>query len=146
MSTHSLMPHERIERYAERYFQHSNCERFPTVREVARALGMRQAKVVEEIEASDSVFLTSWYVSPADPIGSHFVETWGEETDTDTNEITNTANLATTENSPADVCPDCGGRGRYERKVQVRTMAGYRAHPEEGETVECKTCVGQGEV
>jgi hypothetical protein len=70
--------HERIYKYVERKFQASGCTKFPTVRQVSRALGLKQSVVVEELEGDPEgrMFTTEWNVSPPDPIGDHFVETY----------------------------------------------------------------------
>lgn len=69
----------RIEGYVERAFQRSGRTAFPTVRQVARALRLRQGEVEDLVDDSDRLFLTSYFVAPPDPLGDHFVESYGEE-------------------------------------------------------------------
>jgi NADH:ubiquinone oxidoreductase subunit E len=64
---------ERLIAYVRRYFARHRQEEFPTVRRVARALGMRQADV--ETEADElPLMLTAYHTAPAQPLGDHFVE------------------------------------------------------------------------
>jgi hypothetical protein len=71
---------ERVRSYAERYFKRSGQTRFPTVRQVAHALGMRQVDVEQAVEDSDATMgLTYWLVEWKEPLGGHFVEVYDPE-------------------------------------------------------------------
>ena len=68
--------HERIARYVERSFQKSGMTEFPTVRQVARALGLRQGLVEAAIDDDPTgrLMLTFWYAEDQ-RLGDHFMET-----------------------------------------------------------------------
>lgn len=70
------MLEQRIYNYAERFFQASGGERFPTVRQVARAMKVRQATVYDAVEGwgERGLMLTSEWNESA--IGDHYVETY----------------------------------------------------------------------
>lgn len=63
---------DRIIDYVERRFQESGKAEWPTVREVSKALKIRQS-VVEE-EANDGICISYYLVSFKVPLGDHFVE------------------------------------------------------------------------
>ena len=65
----------RIEQYVERRYQRSGGTAFPTVREVARAFGVRRVAVEEAVEEHDNLILTSYFARFPAPLGDHFVET-----------------------------------------------------------------------
>ena len=65
---------EKIEVYAERYFQRSGKTKFPTVREVARRFGMRQDAVSDACDGNENLMLTSFLTAVPTPIGEHYVE------------------------------------------------------------------------
>ena len=69
---------ERVYKYAERKFQASGRTEFPTVRQVAKALGVKQDAVKEAIEDDSygDLMLTSFHTVKPEPLGSHFVETF----------------------------------------------------------------------
>ena len=64
---------ERIERYVRRYHARHKQEKWPTVREVAHALRLRQSVIEEEAEVLP-LMKTEWNVHPRDPLGEHSVE------------------------------------------------------------------------
>lgn len=64
---------QRLETYAEGFFQKSGKTKWPTVREAARALRMTQAEV-EQLCQELPLMLTSYYTVPATPLAEHFVE------------------------------------------------------------------------
>jgi hypothetical protein len=71
---------DRIIRYVERMFQRSGCTEFPTVRQIARALRLRQSEVWEWADGSygndNQHLMVSYYnVEWEAPIGDWFVET-----------------------------------------------------------------------
>lgn len=67
---------DRVYRYGERRFQSSGCTEWPTVREVARALRVRQQQVWDEVDGDDPRLMGSYYLVEWDPpIGDWFVET-----------------------------------------------------------------------
>ena len=76
-TTPNLDP-QRVERYAERYFQRSGRTEFPTVRQVARALRLRQREVEMAVEdhPTSNLFLTMYNVEGGTPLGEQFVETY----------------------------------------------------------------------
>jgi hypothetical protein len=62
---------ERVERYVRRYFDLTMD--WPTVRQVARGLKLRQQVVVDE--ATDvPLMVTAHYTDPPQKLGEHFVE------------------------------------------------------------------------
>jgi hypothetical protein len=63
-----------LARYAERYFHRSGHTEFPTVRQCARALRMRQAEIEELANGDDRLMLTGYLSLPLDPLGDLFVE------------------------------------------------------------------------
>lgn len=63
----------KLRRYVERRFKESGNTEWPTVREAARALRVRQAEV-EQAAQEHPFMLTSYFVSPPDPIANHFIE------------------------------------------------------------------------
>ena len=67
---------ERVWRYAERYFQRSGKEKFPTVARVARGLRITQSEVEQACEDSEYLMLTSYHVVPTPALGEYFVETF----------------------------------------------------------------------
>lgn len=69
---------ERIERYAERYFQQHGRTEFPTVRRVARALRIRQDEVEQEADGNENLMLTRYNVRPTPPVAEWFVEVLNE--------------------------------------------------------------------
>ena len=68
--------HRRVERYAERFFQQTDCTEFPTVRAVARALRIKQSEVEAAVEGdpNSNLMLTSYFTFPKTPLGGHYVE------------------------------------------------------------------------
>ena len=72
----SLSLPRRVWRYSERYFQRSGRTEFPTVRQVARALKVKQTDVEQAIEDDRLLMLTSYNVIPRPTLGEHFVETF----------------------------------------------------------------------
>lgn len=73
--------HDRLARYAERFFQRHHKEKFPEVRQCARALGWTHQRVMDAVEGDpeDRMYTTSFYATEDPPIGDHFVETWGPD-------------------------------------------------------------------
>lgn len=67
---------QRVERYAERYFQRSGQHDWPTVRQAARSLKLRQSEIEQAVDDNENLDLTYWYVQGIDrvPIGDWFVE------------------------------------------------------------------------
>lgn len=65
---------ERIEAYAERFFQRSGRTEFPEVRRVAKRFRVPQAAVEQAVEDHDNLMLTSWNTEVPEPLGFHFVE------------------------------------------------------------------------
>lgn len=69
---------ERLYRYVEGYFQRSGGTEFPTVRQCARALGWRQARVLEAVEEHELLFTSDYfteeYAAGTLPDGDLFVE------------------------------------------------------------------------
>ena len=67
----------RVERYVERFFQRHECTQFPTCRQVAKALRMRNADVMQEVEDNDNLQTTYWNVGWYErvPDGDRFIET-----------------------------------------------------------------------
>lgn len=75
-----MYDHERIRRYAERYFARHDSTAFPTVREVARALRLRQYKVELECDGDPDCRLMLTGYGPEDgKVGDLFVEVLPEE-------------------------------------------------------------------
>lgn len=68
---------DRIFNYTESKFRNSGCTEFPTVREVANALGIKQSVVKDEVENDETsnVMLTSYFSCPPALLGDHCVET-----------------------------------------------------------------------
>lgn len=64
---------QRLENYAEGYFQKSGKTSWPTVRQAARALRVTQAEV-EQLCQELPLMLTSYFTVPAPSLGEHFVE------------------------------------------------------------------------
>jgi hypothetical protein len=62
---------ERVERYVRRYFELTMD--WPTVRQVARALGLRQQVVVDEA-VDVPLMVTAYYTDPPEKFGDHYVE------------------------------------------------------------------------
>lgn len=68
--------YERVVRYVERRFAASRWTAYPTVREVARAIGLTFVEVETVASSGDgNLQLTSYYTEPPEPLGDHFVET-----------------------------------------------------------------------
>jgi hypothetical protein len=67
---------ERLSMYVAGFFGRHRREKWPTVRQAARALGWRQQRVEEvcEEDSSGRLFLSSYFCTPPDPLGDHFVE------------------------------------------------------------------------
>jgi hypothetical protein len=65
--------HGRLLRYVRRYFVKHRSERFPTVREVARALRLPQV-AIEELAGEEPLMLTLYNTDPEPSLGDHFVE------------------------------------------------------------------------
>ncbi len=62
---------ERLVQYAERRFAKGHD--WPTVREAARALKMKQADIIQLAEDSSELCLDSYNVYPPQPMAEHFV-------------------------------------------------------------------------
>jgi hypothetical protein len=67
----------RVERYVERYFQEHGRTEWPTVRQVARALGLRQADVEQAVDGhpADNLELASYLTVVPEKLADHFVKT-----------------------------------------------------------------------
>lgn len=65
---------DRIEAYAERYFQRSGRTEWPEVRRVAKRFNRPQAVIEQAAEDHDNLMLTSWNTEVPEPLGSAFVE------------------------------------------------------------------------
>jgi len=74
-----MADHERLHRCVERLFAKSEKTRFPTVREVARVLRWKQARVEATVEGDpdERLFLTSYFTVVPEPLAEHFVESYG---------------------------------------------------------------------
>jgi hypothetical protein len=72
---------ERLFRYVEKFFAKHRKEKWPTVREVAHALGWKHDRIQMAIDDDwdGRLYTTSYYVEPEDPFGEHFVESFGNE-------------------------------------------------------------------
>ena len=68
-----MRAHDRLLRYVRRYFARHRSEKFPTVREAARALRLPQA-AIEELAGELPLMLTLYNTVPEPPLGDHFVE------------------------------------------------------------------------
>lgn len=64
---------ERLIRYVRRYFERHNHEKFPTVREAAKALRMKHSDIEMEAETLP-LMLTSWNTTIPEPLSNWFVE------------------------------------------------------------------------
>lgn len=76
-TTPNLDP-QRVERYVEGYFQRSGRTDWPTVRQVARAVKLRQREVEMAVEdhPAGNLMLTMYNVEGGTPLGEQFVETY----------------------------------------------------------------------
>ncbi len=72
------MTADEVEHYVERKFQTSGRTTFPTVRQVAHALGTCNAAVMEVVDGHDNLMLTYWNVDYRVYDGWRFVETVSE--------------------------------------------------------------------
>ncbi len=72
----------RVEGYVERSFQRSGQTGFPTVRQVARAIGIRQDEVEGAVDdhPTGNLQLTYYRAAVMPPLGDYFVETISEPT------------------------------------------------------------------
>jgi hypothetical protein len=71
---------DRIIKYVRKYFKKHNvendvksCYPYPTVKQVAVALKVKQSVIAEHCEELP-LMLTSWFVKPEDPLGEHYIE------------------------------------------------------------------------
>lgn len=64
--------------YVEKFFARSGNTAFPTVRQVARAINLRQNQVIEIVEDNDRLMLTYWNVDHHVTDGERFVESLGD--------------------------------------------------------------------
>lgn len=67
---------ERVYLYVERFFHRTECTAWPTVRQAARSLRLRQEVVMEAVEGHESLDLCFPFVAwtPAD--GDYFIESY----------------------------------------------------------------------
>lgn len=65
--------HENLVGYVRRYFARHQFERYPTVREAARAFRQPQA-AIEELAGEVPLMLTAYNSDPEPLLGDHFVE------------------------------------------------------------------------
>ena len=68
---------ERVFNYVERFFARQKNTTFPTVRQVARAMGVRQSQVIEIVEDDNRLMLTYYNVDHHIADGDRFVESLG---------------------------------------------------------------------
>jgi hypothetical protein len=71
----------RLAGYVEKFFSRSGQTQWPTVRQVARALGWRQSRVEETCDGDSDglLFLSSYFTTPEPTLGEHFVERLSKE-------------------------------------------------------------------
>jgi hypothetical protein len=74
-----LRDRDRVFQYVENFFARQERPKFPTVRQVARALRWRQLRVEEAAYDDERLSLRCYNVSFEVPMGEYFVETYGEE-------------------------------------------------------------------
>ncbi len=76
----ALNDHDRLFGYVERFFARTKHTEWPTVRQVARALGWRQRRVEEACDGDPDgrLFTSSYFAWSEPPLGEHFVESYGE--------------------------------------------------------------------
>lgn len=72
---------ERIAKYAYRYWMRQGMAEWPTVRQTARALGLRQAEIEEAGNGYDDFQLTQYFCDPAQPLAEHSVEAVTQDVD-----------------------------------------------------------------
>lgn len=64
----------RLHAYVERFFARSGNTTFPTVKQAAKAMGLKQAEVFEVVEEHSGVmFLTSYFTDPPQRIGEYYI-------------------------------------------------------------------------
>ncbi len=68
-----MTQHDRLLRYTRRFFARHRSEKFPTVREAARALRLPQG-TIEELAGEPPLMLTLYNTYPEPSLGDHFVE------------------------------------------------------------------------
>lgn len=71
---------EKLHAYVERVFKRSGNTGWPTVRECARALRLRQVEIEELVEGQPDtiLMLSSYLMEPPPPLGDYFVESLSE--------------------------------------------------------------------
>lgn len=63
---------EKIAGYAFRFWKRSGMTDWPTVRQTARALRLRQEDI-DEHSGDGAFYLTSYYTAPPEPLANHYV-------------------------------------------------------------------------
>lgn len=72
---------QRIARYAYRYWMRAGMTEWPSVRQTARALGLKQAEIEEASNGYDDYQLTQYFCNPPEPLADHSVEAMTPEVD-----------------------------------------------------------------
>lgn len=71
--------HDRLFLYVECFFRRHEKTEWPTVRRAAKSLGWTHVRVQDAVEGDPDarLFTSSYNTAPPQPLGDHFVESYG---------------------------------------------------------------------